>query len=131
MISTNGQDSGMRVLIVDDNIDTARMMKAIIDGAGFDARTAYDGEEALRVGSDFLPEAVFLDLALPGISGQEVAIELRKLPALAGAMLVVVSGSNEDGVLPGFDHQVIKPVDPDALIALLALHELKRGRMVA
>jgi two-component system, OmpR family, response regulator len=131
MSSMNGMDSGMRVLIVDDNVDTARMMKELLDGAGFDARTVYDGEEALRVAGEFLPEVVFLDLALPGISGQVVAVEMRRLPALAGAMLVVVSGFNEDGVLPGFDHQVIKPVDPDALIALLALHDLKRGRMVA
>jgi CheY-like chemotaxis protein len=131
MNSVNGQDSGMRVLIVDDNVDTAKLMKDLLGGAGFDVRTAYDGEEALQVAGEFLPEAVFLDLALPGISGQEVAIELRMLPALAGAMLVVVSGINEDGVLPGFDHQLIKPVDPDALIALLALHELKRGRVAA
>ena len=55
MSSRNGQDSGMRVLIVDDNVDTARAMKMILDGSGFDARTAYDGEEALRVAREFLP----------------------------------------------------------------------------
>jgi two-component system OmpR family response regulator len=131
MSSMNGMDPGMRVLFVDDNVETAKLMKAILESEGFDARTAYDGEEALRIASEFLPEAVFLDLELPGISGQEVAIELRSLPGLTGAMLVVVSGFIDEGVPPGFDHQIIKPVDPDALIALLALHDLKRGRTAA
>jgi DNA-binding response OmpR family regulator len=131
MNSMNGMDPGMRVLIVDNNVDTARMMKALLDQSGFDTQTAYDGEEALRIAREFVPEAVFLDLELPGISGQQVAIELRMLPALTKAMLVVVSGFIDEGVPPGFDHQIIKPVDPDALIALLALHDLKRGRTAA
>jgi CheY-like chemotaxis protein len=131
MGSRDRHGSGMRVLIVDDDVDTARMMKAILADSGFDARAAYDGEEALRIAGEFLPEEVFLDLALPGIGGQEVALELRGHPELARAMIVAVSGFNEDGVLPGFDHQVIKPIDPDARIALLALHDLKRGREAA
>ena len=131
MSSMDGQDPGMRVLIVDDSVETAKLMKALLDQSGFEARTAYDGEEALRVAGEFLPEAVFLDLALPGMSGQEVALELRKEPALAGAMIVVVSGFIDEGLPPGFDHQIIKPVDPEALKALLALHDLKRGRAAA
>src|SRR6478672_1769159 len=126
MGSRDGQDTGMRVLIVDDNVETARLMKALLDQSGFDARTAYDGEEALRVAGEFLPEVVFLDLGLPGMNGQEVALEFRKDPALAGAMIVVVSGFIDEGIPPGFDHQIIKPVDPESLIALLALHDLKR-----
>jgi CheY-like chemotaxis protein len=106
-------------------------MKMILDQSGFDTRTAFDGEEALRIADEFQPDAVFLDLDLPGMSGQEVALELRMMPTLSDAMIVVVSGYNEDGVLPGFDHQIIKPVDSETLKALLALHELKRGRMAA
>src|SRR4051812_3021205 len=93
----NGNEPGMRVLIVDDNVDTADMMRAILGDSGFDARTAYDGEEALKVAGDFLPEAIFLDLALPGIGGREVASELRRHPALARAMIVVVSGFLDEG----------------------------------
>src|SRR4051794_31539466 len=115
MITRHGHDSGMRVLIVDDNVETAGLMKALLDRSGFDARAAYDGEEALKVAGEFLPEVVFLDLALPGMGGREVALELRRNPALAGAMIVVVSGFIEEGVPPGFDHRIIKPVDPDAL----------------
>ena len=98
MGSRNGQDSGMRVLIVDDSVETAKLTKVILDQSGFNTRTAFDGEEALRVAGEFLPEAVFLDLALPGMGGQEVALELRMIPALVDAMIVVVSGYNEDGV---------------------------------
>jgi DNA-binding response OmpR family regulator len=131
MSTRTGQDTGMRVLIVDDNIETARLMRALLDQSGLDARTAYDGEEALRVAGDFRPEVVFLDLGLPGMSGREVALELRKDQALSGTMIVVVSGFIDEGVPPGFDHQIIKPVDPEALKALLALHDLKRGRVAA
>src|SRR4051812_10746740 len=88
MSTRHGHDSGMRVLIVDDNVETAGLMKALLDRSGFDARTAYDGEEALKVADEFLPEVVFLDLALPGMGGREVAPELRRNPALAGAMIV-------------------------------------------
>jgi DNA-binding response OmpR family regulator len=131
MGSRDGQEPGMRVLIVDDDVETATLMRALLNQSDFDARTAYDGEEAVRVAGEFLPEVVFLDLGLPGMSGREVALEFRKNPALAGAMIVVVSGFNEDGVPPGFDHRIIKPVDPEGLIALLALHDLKRGREAA
>src|SRR5947199_79272 len=64
MRTSKGHDSGMRVLIVDDNVETARLMKALLDRSGFDARTAYDGEEALRVAGELLPIAAhWLDMA--------------------------------------------------------------------
>jgi CheY-like chemotaxis protein len=74
----DGQDPGMRVLIVDDNVETTTLMRALLDRSGFDARTAHDGEEALRNAGEFLPEVVFLDLGLPGMSGREVALEFGR-----------------------------------------------------
>jgi CheY-like chemotaxis protein len=112
-----------RVLVVDDSVDTARMMKVLLKQAGYDARTAFDGEEALRVAAEYRPEVVLLDLTLPGIGGQEVASELRKDSALAGALIVAVSGYGEQKVTPDFDHLLVKPVDHDALKALLASRE--------
>src|SRR4051812_34367683 len=95
-------DAVKRVLVVDDSVDTARMMKVLLKREGFDARTAYDGPQAIEVAADFLPDAVLLDLTLPGMSGHEVALELRRNEALAGVLIVAVSGHTHLEPPPGF-----------------------------
>jgi CheY-like chemotaxis protein len=82
----NAQDErgpGKRVLIVEDSVDTAQMMKVLLKGEGYRAQTAYDGGEALEVARSFRLEVVLLDLTLPGMTGHEVAAELRKDEATA------------------------------------------------
>ena len=76
--------------------------------------------EALEVARGLRPEVVLLDLTLPDMAGQEVAAELRKDEATAGALIVAVSGYDGQGVPQGFDHLLVKPVDHDALRSLLA-----------
>ena len=120
MTDDPGTPAGKRVLIVDDSVDTARMMKILLKHAGHDTRTAYDGEEALQVAGEFLPEVVLLDLTLPGLSGQEVATHLRANPAQARTLIVAVSGYEDQGIPPGFDDLLVKPVDHDALLAVIA-----------
>ena len=118
----NAQDEcglGKRVLIVDDSVDTVQMMKILLKGEGYQGRTAYNGGEALDAARSFLPEVVLLDLTLPDMSGQDVAAELRKDESTAGALIVAISGYDEQGVPQGFDHLLVKPVDHDALISLL------------
>ncbi|MHC5538874.1 response regulator, partial [Singulisphaera rosea] len=104
----------------DDSVDTAKMMKLLLKREGFDARTAYDGPQAIEVSASFQPEIVLLDLTLPGMSGQEVAAELRKNEASADTLIVAISGYGDRGVPPGFDHLLVKPLDHDALLNLLA-----------
>jgi CheY-like chemotaxis protein len=119
----NAQDvrsPGKRVLVVDDSADTARMMKVLLKRHGFEARIANDGDEALAVATSFLPDILLLDLVLPGLSGQEVAAEVRKQPALAGARIVAVSGYGHQGIPPHFDDLIVKPVDHEALLRLLS-----------
>ena len=111
-----------RVLIVDDSIDTARMMKVLLKREGFEARTAFDGPEAIEAAAEFLPDAVLLDLTLPGMSGREVALELRRKEPLAGVLIVAISGHVHAEPPPGFDHMMVKPFDHDALIKLLSGH---------
>jgi CheY-like chemotaxis protein len=68
---------------------------------------------------------VLLDLTLPGMTGHEVAAELRKDEATAMSLIVAVSGYDEQGVPQGFDHLLVKPVDHDTLRSLLASHVVK------
>lgn len=108
-----------RVLIVDDNRDMAESAAAILAASGHEVRTAYDGPAALSRASDFLPDVVLLDIGLPGISGYEVARQLR---ASGGrhAVLVAVTGYGQEADRrqsrdAGFDHHLVKPLEPAAL----------------
>jgi CheY-like chemotaxis protein len=112
----------LRVLVVDDAEDTARMLRVLLKGAGHEARIAFDGPGAIEAAAAFRPDVVLLDLTLPGMGGVEVAEGLRRLPGLAGCTIAVVTGYGED-VLPSpspFDRHFLKPVDHDALLAYLA-----------
>jgi CheY-like chemotaxis protein len=118
------QPAGIQVLIVDDNVDSAKMMKMILNLNGYEARIAYDGVEALTTAVEFKPEIILLDLGLPRKAGQDVAIELRKDHIMADALIIAVSGYSDIGVPPGFDYLLAKPVDHDRLMSLL---EERRG----
>src|SRR3954451_13159456 len=107
-----------RILVVDDSADTVAMMKVLLKREGHEVRVAHDGTGAVEAAAAFHPEVVLLDLTLPDLSGQEVAAALRKQESTASALIVAVSGYG-DGVPPGFDHLLAKPVDHDALRKLL------------
>jgi PAS domain S-box-containing protein len=113
-----------RVLVVDDNRDSADSMTMLLNLHGYVARAAYRGEDALDVAADLRPHAVLLDIGLPGMDGYEVAERLRALPELAGAMLIAMTGYGqaEDrarSAAAGFSHHLVKPVDLETLHALL------------
>jgi len=112
----------LRVLIVDDQADTARMMRVLLKGQGYEVRVEFDGEHALRTAAEFSPRVVLLDLSLPGKSGLEVADEMRAMPSMAGASLVAVTGQDSYRLpTPSpFDRHFLKPVDHDALNSYLA-----------
>lgn len=124
--------AGARILIVEDNVDSAETMQMLLSISGYDARTAYDGASALEVAREFSPEAVLCDIGLPGKDGYAVARELRELPETRSALLVALTGYGHDedrerAVKAGFDAFQVKPVEPDALQALLAKHLAARG----
>jgi CheY-like chemotaxis protein len=119
MNAQDGRGPGRRVLIVDDNVDSARMMRVLLRYEGHDVRIAHSGHEALKVVRDFLPDVVLLDLFMPGMSGAEVAAALRTDVAAQGALIIAISGYDEDGLPPGFDHLMVKPVHHDALLRLI------------
>lgn len=117
--------AGVRVLVVDDNVDSAESMALLLSLDGHEVRTAFDGPGALAVAAEFQPEAVLLDIGLPGMDGYEVAKQMRNLPGLQKALMIAVTGYSQAdnrarSKAAGFDHHLVKPVDPEILSALLA-----------
>jgi CheY-like chemotaxis protein len=115
---------GLRVLLVDDNVDGADSLAALVRLAGHDTRVAHDGPGALEAAAAFRPQVVVLDIGLPGLTGYEVARRLRADPDLAGASLVAVTGYGRDedrerAREAGFDHHLTKPVEFAQLLDLL------------
>ena len=114
------RDTPRRMLIVDDNEDSARSMDLLQRLRGHDTRIAFTGPDALVIAADFAPEVVLLDIGLPGMDGFEVARQLRAMPPLANTLLVAMTGygtpedrANAQAV--GIDEYLLKPVDLDLL----------------
>jgi CheY-like chemotaxis protein len=112
----------LRILVVDDNADAARMLRVLLKGEGHETSIAFDGPEAIEAAKLHRPDVVLLDLTLPGMSGVEVATELRCITELAACRLVAVSGHGEERLpYPSpFDHHFLKPVNLDALLEYLS-----------
>jgi two-component system, OmpR family, response regulator len=114
----------IRVLIVDDNRDEVLSLMMLLRQEGCEVRGAYDGFSGLRELQEFEPDAVLVDLSMPGMSGWDVAREIRKLNR-ERPKLIAISGKyvkKPDEILSrvtGFDHFLLKPCDPDFLFSIL------------
>ena len=109
-----------RVLVVDDNRDSADSMAILLRAMGHEVEKAYDGPAALELAARQRPEVVLLDIGLPGMDGYEVARALRSAPGGADLTLIAVTGygQEEDRVRSleaGFDRHLVKPVEPKEL----------------
>ena len=105
-----------RVLVVDDNVDSAEILATLLRMSGHDVRTAYTGPTALEAAVAHLPDVVLLDIGLPGLNGYEVARRLRQDPQLKGVRLVAMTGYGDEADRQlaqeaGFDRHLVKPVD--------------------
>ena len=117
----------LSVLVVDDNPDAAESLALVLRAAGHEARVAWNGLDALDMARESLPDVVLLDLGMPCMNGYETAHRFREDPATRSAVLVAVTGwgSEDDRKrtrAAGFAHHLVKPVDPDAVLALLQDH---------
>lgn len=122
---TRHDHDGRRVLIVEDNRDVAASLTALLDSMGHAVKTTYDGESAVAMAPEFDPEVAFVDLALPGIDGFEVASRLRASRAGRSLILVAFTGFGGDDVGKrvrdaGFDAYLLKPGSPEALAGIFA-----------
>jgi CheY-like chemotaxis protein len=113
------------VLVVDDNEDAALSLALLLRLRGHEVTLAHDGPAALAAVAAQVPQVVFLDIGLPRMDGFEVARRLRQMPNLGGMLLVAMTGYGNDAdrhrsAQAGFDHHLVKPVEPAFIEELLA-----------
>jgi CheY-like chemotaxis protein len=112
------------ILVVDDNVDAAESLALLLRLKDHDVRVAHDGPAALASVEADPPDLVFLDIGMPVMSGYDVAQRLRQRPGLKSLVLVAMTGWGQEedrrrSLDAGFDHHLVKPVEPDALHQLL------------
>jgi PAS domain S-box-containing protein len=113
-----------RILVVDDNVDAAEMLAAVLELRGHQTRVAHDGPDALVSAREFHPDVIFLDIGLPEMDGYEVARQFRGDPAFDVTVLVALTGWGSDDDKrraheAGFDAHLTKPVDIAAVDAVV------------
>jgi PAS domain S-box-containing protein len=123
-------ESTFRILVVDDNRDSAESLALMLKLSGHETEISLDGEQALAAAATFRPDVVLLDLGMPKVNGYEVCRRLREQPW--GETMTVIAqtgwGQDEDKrrtEAVGFDAHLVKPVDPAALMKVL---DLRRAR---
>jgi len=114
----------LRILVVDDNRDSADSLSEILKMLGNDIHTAYDGQEGVDAAGDFRPDVILLDIGLPKLNGYEACRRIREQPWGKDVVMIAATGwgQRNDRLranAAGFDHHLVKPVDPQALIDLL------------
>ena len=117
-------DKLLRILVVEDNRDSADSLRLWLEFSGHEVAVAYSGHDGLQAAEQYQPDVVLCDIGLPGLDGYGVARKLRDNPATATARLIAVTayGQDEDrrrSHEAGFEQHLVKPVDPDALQSLL------------
>jgi two-component system CheB/CheR fusion protein len=113
-----------RILIADDNADTAEMLAMLLQMDGHQVIAATNGQEAIAMAINHRPDVVLLDIGMPGMDGYEVAHRLRQYPVLSGKIIVALTGygqreDQERSRRAGFDYHLVKPVDMEVLRRVL------------
>jgi CheY-like chemotaxis protein len=122
----------LRILVVDDNRDAASSLAILLGIAGHMTHTAHDGLAALEAARSHSPDAVLLDIGLPGLDGYEVAKRMREAHGGERLILVAITGWGQDAdrrrsAESGFDAHLVKPVEGATLLELLATLAAQRG----
>jgi PAS domain S-box-containing protein len=123
-----------RVLVVDDNCDSAESLALVLKTAGHEVRIANAPGEALKIMPSFLPKVIILDIGLPEMDGYELCRRMRERFDLTGVMLIALTGWGQMQDLQmskraGFHHHLVKPVDPGYLINLLGKRRYRAERI--
>lgn len=114
----------LRIVVADDDRDAVVTLATILQHEGHEVREVYRGSEVLQMVRDFDPDAALIDIGMPGMTGYDVAREIRHLFGKRPTLIAVTGWKKtSDKILAqiaGFDHHLAKPFEPDALLALLA-----------
>lgn len=116
--------TGHSILVVDDLSDAAASLALVCELYGAAARVACDGREALRMGAEFRPNVVLMDISMPHMDGYEAARRLRSEDWGSGVVLIALTGWGRQADIDaarnaGFDGHLLKPVGAEALISLI------------
>lgn len=122
-----------RILVVDDNIDSATSLSALLKLQKHIVDTAHDGVAAMEKAPMFKPDIVLLDIGLPLLNGYQVAAEIRKHPDMKHVLLVAVTGYSQDherqkAFDSGFDYYLVKPLEYEELSRIIAAKRQRKGR---
>jgi CheY-like chemotaxis protein len=114
----------MKVLVADDNRDSADSLAMLLELSSHEVFVAHTGEEAMQIAHRALPQAMILDLSMPDITGDQIARAIRREPWGAEVLMVAVTGwgrpeDQQRASEAGFDHHLTKPVDVDRMEQLL------------
>jgi diguanylate cyclase (GGDEF)-like protein len=123
-----------RILVVDDEEDLRYMLARLLEAHGYEVAVAADGETAVAMAPEFLPDLVLLDVAMPAMDGVEVVRRLRKHPKTTNASVIMVTARTQSkdkvvGLTAGADDYVVKPFEPDELIARIETALRRTGQM--
>ena len=125
-ISTVDKPHHYRILVVDDNENCAKIMMWALEELGHTAVMAIDGPSAIKLAIYFRPDAVLLDIGLPGMNGYEICQAMRKEPVLRNTIFIAQTGwgqkeHRERSKEAGFDYHLLKPVDIEVLKNILLI----------
>jgi CheY-like chemotaxis protein len=117
-------ESSTNILIADDNADSAESLAELLRLSGHHVHVAFDGVQALETYTRVKPDLVLLDIGMPNMSGLEVAQRIRQKEDGASATLIAISGwgqelDRQNALSAGFDQHITKPIDPEALYAII------------
>lgn len=119
--STSSGTPPVRILVIDDNRDSADSLTLLLKIWGFDVQAVYNGGDAIPTARTFRPDCVLSDIQLPDVDGYQIAELFRQDELLKHVPLIAVSGTYDpdQGKAAGFDHDLTKPADPTILLHLL------------
>jgi PAS domain S-box-containing protein len=121
-----------RILVADDNRDSATTLSIMLEVLGNEVRVAHDGEEAVKLAEEFRPDAILLDIGMPRMNGYDACENIRRQPWATDAFIVALTGWGQEedknrSRAAGFDRHLVKPVEPVMLEKLIhALPASKR-----
>jgi CheY-like chemotaxis protein/two-component sensor histidine kinase len=115
---------GLKILVVDDNVDSAVSLSMLLHLAGHQVRTAHDGHEGVRTAEEFRPNVALLDIGLPRMNGYDAARRIRAQSWGSDMLLIAITGWGQEADRhrsrdAGFDHHLVKPVSPITLMHML------------
>ena len=114
----------LRILIAEDNQDSADSLKMLLEALGYEAHLAHDGESAVRAADALRPDAILMDIGLPGLNGYDAVRRIRTNSSGQGVLIIALTGWGQESdrarsAEVGIDHHLVKPLDLAVLQQLL------------